>query len=258
MTYLQFHLIFLLPPLVILATRLPRAVAVLGPRARLGLIAIPLIALLYATPWDNYLVANGIWGYGERRVLGTIGWVPIEEYAFFILQPLLTGMVLYVFLLRILESGQPPPAVARPARVRFWGTIPLLAMGAEGVLLLASEPGTYMGLILIWSAPVLLLLWLHAGPLILRFRPAVLPSILVPTLYLWFADRTAIDAGTRTISDRYTFGAAPMGLPVEEAMFFLVTNVMVVFGLMAVLTRVLDDPHLVSAPAGTDSSGRAA
>ena len=85
MTYLQFHLLFLLPPLAILSTRLPRAFAALGPRARLGLIVIPLIALVYTTPWDNYLVANEIWGYGEGRVLGTIGWVPIEEYTFFIL-----------------------------------------------------------------------------------------------------------------------------------------------------------------------------
>lgn len=248
MTYLQFHLLFLLPPLAILATRLPRAVVALGPRARLGLIVIPLIALAYTTPWDNYLVANEIWGYGDGRVLGTIGWVPIEEYAFFVLQPLLTGMVLYGFLVRLLESGPPPPEVSRPARMRFWGTIPWLALGVEGVLLLSSESGTYMGLILIWSAPILLLLWLYASPLIVRFRAAVLPSILLPTFYLWFADRTAIDAGTWTISDVYTLGPAPLGLPVEEATFFLVTNIMVVFGLVAVLTPVLENPHLVPAP----------
>lgn len=256
MTYLQFHLLFLLPPLVILSTRLPRSVAVLGPRARLGLVVIPLIALLYTTPWDNYLVAKEIWGYGEGRVLATLGWVPIEEYAFFILQPLLTGMVLYVFLVRVVESGDALRPVARPSRVRFWGTIPLLAMGAEGALLLSSESGTYMGLILIWSAPILLLLWLYAGPLIVRCRPAVLPSILLPTLYLWFADRTAIDAGTWTISDRYTLGAAPLGLPVEEAMFFLVTNVMVVFGLVAVLAPVLAES--APAPATVNPSDRQA
>lgn len=242
MTYLQFHLLFLLPPLAILATRLPQAVAVLGSRARLGLIVIPLIALVYTTPWDNYLVANEIWGYGEGRVLGTIGWVPVEEYAFFVLQPLLTGMVLYVFLLRLLASGQRPPAVERPSRARFWGSIPILGIGAEGLLLMSSESGTYMGLILIWCAPILLLLWLYAGPIILRFRAAVLPAILLPTFYLWFADRTAIGAGTWTISDRYTLGPAPFGLPLEEAVFFLVTNIMVVFGLVAVLQPVLEEP----------------
>jgi lycopene cyclase domain-containing protein len=257
MTYLQFHLLFLLPPLAILSTRLPRAFAALGPRARLGLIVIPLIALVYTTPWDNYLVANEIWGYGEGRVLGTIGWVPIEEYAFFVLQPLLTGMILYVFLVRLLESGQPPAEVSRSARMRFWGTIPWLAMGAEGALLLSSDSGRYMGLILIWSAPILLLLWLYCGPLIVRFRAAALPSILLPTFYLWFADRTAIDAGTWTISDRYTLGAAPLGLPVEEATFFLVTNIMVVFGLLAVLAPVLEDPRLVSTSSAANRSGRA-
>ena len=52
-----------------------------------------LIALLYTTPWDNYLVATGVWWYDPSLVTGVVlGWVPIEEYTFFILQPILVGV----------------------------------------------------------------------------------------------------------------------------------------------------------------------
>ena len=34
-------------------------------------------------------MARGVWGYGENRVLFTLGWVPFEEYLFFVLQTLL-------------------------------------------------------------------------------------------------------------------------------------------------------------------------
>ena len=52
-----------------------------------------LLAVIYTTPWDNYLVATGVWYYDPRLVLNrTIGYVPVEEYAFFILQAFLTGL----------------------------------------------------------------------------------------------------------------------------------------------------------------------
>lgn len=234
MTYLQFLILFLGPPLLIMAGRVRRDVAPLGRRAKVGLAALSVIALVYTTPWDNYLVASGVWGYGPGRVVGTIGWVPIEEYLFFLLQPLLTGMLFYIFLARLLREGLPePPAAA--GRVRFWGALPWLALAAEGLLLLPTESGRYMGLILVWAAPLILVLWMVGAAWIWRLRAALLPALAISTLYLWFADRTAIASGTWIISDRYTLGWSPLGLPVEEAAFFLVTNLLVLFGLVLVL-----------------------
>ena len=90
MTYLAFHLVFLLPPLLILlATGFPR------PPRLWAYLLMPLIALVYTTPWDNYLVWQGVWGYPEGRVLLRLGYVPLEEYLFFLLQPLLTGAFLH-------------------------------------------------------------------------------------------------------------------------------------------------------------------
>ena len=48
MTYLEFHLLFLLPPLLLWARPRP-------PRLWAYLL-MPLIALLYTTPWDLSLI----------------------------------------------------------------------------------------------------------------------------------------------------------------------------------------------------------
>ena len=45
---------------------------------------LAFVALVYSTPWDNYLVPVGIWGYGGVAVIGAIGLVPVGEYAFFV------------------------------------------------------------------------------------------------------------------------------------------------------------------------------
>ena len=52
-----------------------------------------LLALIYTTPWDNYLVATGVWYYNPQLVTGIVfGYVPIEEYTFFVLETLFAGL----------------------------------------------------------------------------------------------------------------------------------------------------------------------
>jgi hypothetical protein len=55
----------------------------------------------------------------------------------------------------------------------------------------------------------------------------------LPTLYLWFADFYAItQEGIWWISKEYTLGLSLAGLPLEEMLFFLFTNLAVVQGLL--------------------------
>lgn len=62
-----------------------------------AITALVVIAFTYTTPWDNYLVATGVWWYDPDLVTGIIwGWVPIEEYTFFVVQPILGGLWLLV------------------------------------------------------------------------------------------------------------------------------------------------------------------
>ena len=53
-------------------------------------VVLAALALLYTTPWDNYLVYKGIWTYPSDRVAISIGYVPLEEYSFFVLQTMIT------------------------------------------------------------------------------------------------------------------------------------------------------------------------
>lgn len=259
MTYLTFHLLFTIPPILALALTQPRPLAgVGGRRAQFAIPLICVIAFVYTTPWDNYLVYRGVWWYGADRVLATVGYVPIEEYLFFILQTVLTGLFLYHVLARTGQStsskNPPAPAPARRA-VRVRGALLYFTAALAGVALVASgwDAGLYMGLILAWACPVLAGLWFYGGDIIWSARGAFLLSVAVPTGYLWIADRTAIALRIWDISDRYSLGFDPAGLPVEEATFFLVTNLLVVQGVLLFLwgdrfPRRPKTPHRGSAP----------
>jgi len=90
MSYLFFLLLFLLPPigalLLLLRGQLDRLMGV-------ALALTALIALLYTAPWDNAIILNGVWSYTPAHVLNLVlGVVPLEEYIFYILQVLMTGL----------------------------------------------------------------------------------------------------------------------------------------------------------------------
>jgi lycopene cyclase domain-containing protein len=90
MSYTQFLILFVAIPLGLLAWRLRRRLRRVD---LLMLVGLAAIAVVYTTPWDNYLLATGVWYYDPRLILNlTIGYVPVEEYAFFILQVFLTGL----------------------------------------------------------------------------------------------------------------------------------------------------------------------
>jgi len=227
MTYLQFHFVFTLPAIAVLWALQPRPMAGVGAAKAwraIGLVVV--IAFVYTTPWDNYLVYRGVWGYGgDDRVIGTIGYVPIEEYMFFVLQTVLTGLWLAIVRNRLPAQGGDMPDRWRPALIGFW-----LAVAAAGVAMLFFTRTLYMGLILAWAAPVLAgMSWLGAERF-WRQRRVLALGIAVPTLYLWIADAIAIALGIWEISPTYTVGLNPFGLPIEEATFFLVTNILVVKG----------------------------
>lgn len=247
MTYLQFHLVFILPPLVLLAAAVTSARARLPRRASWALPAVALIAIAYTTPWDNYLVWRGVWRYGGERVIGTIGYVPVEEYLFFLLQPVLTGLLLYVLLARQAKRAISAQVAARASRaadelasarapgrrMRHAGVaLYVVLAGAGGLALLEGDRYTYAGLILAWAAPVLAAQWWFAAAAVRAHSRAFAIAVTVSTVYLWIADRIAIGLGIWTIAPELSTGHMLLGLPIEEALFFLMTDLLVVQGLL--------------------------
>ncbi len=239
MSYLNFLLLYLALPIVIMAATLPKPLAGRGnKRARWSIALVCIIAFVYTTPWDNYLVYREVWWYGPDRVLGTIFYVPYEEYAFFILQPIFTGLLFYHILGRNKEwTSQPlPPWLSSPQLV---GSILYAALTIAGFwfLFFGDDSALYMGLILSWAAPVLLGMWIYGGSLLWgMMRWMAGGAVAGSTVYLWIADWVAISDGIWEISSEYTFGINPFGLPIEEATFFLVTNLLVVQGVALFLT----------------------
>lgn len=196
------------------------------------------IAFVYTTPWDNYLVYLNVWGYPPDRILATIGYVPVEEYFFFLIQPVMVGL-LYFWLrgTRRMESAErDQPGWFRPTLVGYW-----LFWTGVGILCLLGESDRtlYAGLILAWACPVLAGLSYIGAEKIWVDRRRVVGSIAVASIYLWIADRTAIDLGIWWISDLYSLGIDPLGLPVEEAGFFVVTSALCATG----LALFLPTPH---------------
>jgi 15-cis-phytoene synthase/lycopene beta-cyclase len=85
----------------------------------------------------------------------------------------------------------------------------------------------------------------------LPFSNTVLP-ILLPTLYLWIVDTLALKRGTWVINHGTKFGVHLWdGLEVEEALFFFVTNTLIVCGQLAFdtsLSVLYAFPHLFPDP----------
>ncbi|MGI8549242.1 MAG: lycopene cyclase domain-containing protein [Dehalococcoidia bacterium] len=97
MTYLQFLALFLAPPIMALAWSLRHQY---DRRFWLALAVLMLMALVYTGPWDDHLIAVSVWRYTRAQVLGLrLGRVPLEEYVFYLLQVMLTGLFT-LFLLR--------------------------------------------------------------------------------------------------------------------------------------------------------------
>ena len=226
-TYLEFHAVAILPViagLVLFARyRLGRRRDVL---TATGLLAV--LALFYTTPWDNYLILRGVWWYGEGTVLTRFWAAPLGEYLFFVFQPLLVGLWLARFAV---DTARP---LSTPLPTRALGVLAAGVVAAAGVALLGSERGLYLGSLLAWSAPILAIQWGFGWPFLLAEWRTVAAGTLVPTLYLWVADRVAIELGIWVISERYTtgFDVPLLGLPIEEAVFFLLTSLFVVQGVV--------------------------
>ena len=244
MTYFGVLLRFVGPPLVILAAitvydlahgkRMPSHYRTWPAWAVfVGHIAI---ALVYTTPWDNYLVATRVWWYEPSLVTGiTLGWVPIEEYTFFVVQTMVAGLWLLAIMRRLRRPEQ--PFVQRRA-LRWSATTvgAILWAGSLASLLIGWAQGEYMALIGLWFLPPILLQFVFGADILWHYRRLVLYGILPPFVYLCLVDAIAIHSGTWTINPDNILGVYLSGvLPLEEMTFFLVTNVLIVFGMVLML-----------------------
>ena len=206
------------------------------------LLGLCIVAFVYTTPWDNYLVATSVWWYDIELVNGlVIGWVPIEEYTFFLVQPVMTTLFL-LLLMRYLPvnlnraDNMQMRRTATIAVVIFWVIMTILLVSSLHTQ--AFDPVTYLSLELSWALIPIIIQMAFGADILWRHRLQVVTAIVVTTLYLSWADALAIESGTWTIDPAQSLNIFLGGvLPIEEFVFFFLTNTLVVFGMTLVLAE---------------------
>jgi 15-cis-phytoene synthase/lycopene beta-cyclase len=229
-SYARFHLYLTIPPTVFLyllnrpfLTRLDRA----------KLIFLPAIAFVWTTPWDNELVRQRAWRYPRSCVIGTVGYVPIEEYFFVSKQThsqepsshwrltLLCSLTYLQFIIQSVKTVLFASFVTRWLLPTFyvfetraekqrsffarWSVVAvsccLTAMLAGLAMTRPGEHSYYLGMIMWWcSLPLALLGW-GSSNFVARMpwnggKGAFLVTLVFPTAYLWATDIFALRRGT--------------------------------------------------------------
>ena len=221
MTYLSFLSLFLLPVLIVVSCIFFKTYSKNKFRLK-GIIILVLIAVIYTTPWDSFIIKNGIWYYDENKILGTIFRIPIEEYLFMIVQTLISSM-LYCIVQKnkIAESFS-----YSPKYLILFGIIFFI-----GVMMIRVEYFKYFGYLITWASIPLAIQWsVGSNQLIGSFKKWLLPFILF-SIYLAFIDCIAIKNNVWTIAESTSCGINLFGLPIEELVFFLLTNLLVFQGM---------------------------
>lgn len=153
-------------------------------------------------------------------------------------QPILTGALLLWLLGRRAKAGRvtapDPDATSWTERAAVGIGIAAVGLGI-GVPALGTESGTYLGLLLVWATPVVAGLAVGAWPGLKAFAGQATAAWALSTLYLSLADRIAIELEVWIISPTLSTGIEIGGLPLEEALFFALTNALVVAGAMLFL-----------------------
>lgn len=248
MTYFGFLLRFVVLPIAVLIgvalwdrRRGRRRAASLRSWPVWGAIVLHMaVALLYTTPWDNYLVATRVWWYDPTLVSGIVlGWVPIEEYTFFLLQPILTGLWLAFLARRLSLPTGPVSSSLRFMRAGLPAALGVVWLAAVAALLAGFQPATYLALTLLWAAPPIALQLAFGADILWHYRRLVLLALVPATLYLSAIDALAIGRwGTWTIDpDQSLHILLGSMLPVEEFVFFLVTSTLLTFGIVLVWAK---------------------
>ncbi|PVH68704.1 hypothetical protein DL98DRAFT_662056 [Cadophora sp. DSE1049] len=210
------------------------------------------IAVVSTIPWDSYLIRRKVWTYPPHVIIGpTLFDIPAEEVFFFIIQTYNTSLLYLLLSKPVFHPAYVPSQKHQATQWNLGHAILAFLVTGGGFLVWRGNEGTYLGLILVWAGPFALLLWSLSSQFLLNLpRSSTIAPIAIPTLYLWVVDTLALKRGTWTIESGTKFGVHLWeGLEIEEAVFFLATNILIVFGLVAfdhALAILLTFPKLFS------------
>jgi len=229
MTYLRFHLIFNLPLLVLLIILNWAEAWTADELIAFGLVL--LAVMVFTTPWDNLAAKWGIWGFPRDKYSLRIGYLPVEEYAFFLLQSanVMLAVRSWLHFFPNWQTGQETSLgkwtlICLAVSVIPWGFI------AAQLILLRRKAGPCVNYAvhLAWFLPVIYLQWVLAPWLFLAHAVFLILITAIFGFYYTLADLVAVRAGTwffdETQITGFKFGRV---LPWEEVAFFFLTSLLV-------------------------------
>jgi lycopene beta-cyclase len=229
MTYFRFHLIFNLPLLILLAGLGGAPSWTTGEVEALGLVL--LAVMLFTTPWDNLAAKWGIWGFPREKFSLRVGYLPVEEYVFFLLQSL--NVMLAV---RALFRFFPDWMTGQETEIGRWTLYCLAASIIPWAFVVAqlwwlrrkAGPRVNYAIHLAWFLPVIYLQWILAPPLFLGHAALLALVTTAFGVYYTLADLAAVRAGTWFFDEKQITGVKLRGiLPWEEIAFFFLTSLLV-------------------------------
>jgi lycopene cyclase domain-containing protein len=239
MTYFRFHLIFNLPLLVILAVINWRYHWWGSELAALGWVL--LAVMVFTTPWDNLAAKWGIWGFPRGKYSLRIGYLPVEEYAFFILQT-----VNVIMTVRALLHYFPALRTWEIAVIDTWTYMCLVASIIPWMVIAwqlqqwrdKKGPCVNYAIHLAWFLPVIYIQWIVAPPLFWG-HIGLLSGIMIGFgTYYTLADLAAVKGGTWFFDEKQITGIKLSGiLPWEEVAFFFLTSLLVAQSYLLLLPR---------------------
>lgn len=227
LTYIDVHLLYMLPVIGVLSL-ITRPFLNRSEVFKIALISA--IAFVYITPWDNYIIYNEGWSFTTEKILGFIGYVPIEEYMFFIIQTVLT------LLWALLCVRWSTPCLnfnydKRSYQLIRWIPIAFLVIATivGYIIAIPGQATFYLGCVLCWVSPVIIFMWYGAGNF---FVKKIIPcsfAVVVPTLYLCWVDQLALKENIWHINKKTILNIfVAEDLPLEETFFFFVSNIIIV------------------------------
>jgi lycopene cyclase domain-containing protein len=224
MTYWRFHFVFTVPWVAWSLIADWDSWTESG-TARAALITL-LIVYAFTSPWDNWAVKRGIWGFPAGRFSFRIARLPVEEYAFFGLQTLM------VIGLMLALQPRLPRLIPEVPRWPAWTCALVLGAWAVAGWRLWRWPGrqerfAYAFHLLFWMLPVVALQWCIAADLLAARGVLIAAATALVGAYLSGADVLAVRWNLWFFDERQITGGRVLGLPWEEIAFFFITSLLV-------------------------------
>ncbi len=234
-TYLKLHLFLLIPTLLLMF--IPPFPLSNAPDAamRHGRFLIPpmliSLAFVFSAPWENYLGSKGVLLFNASAVTGVLGYIPYEEYFWWVDHPLLA-----TFWVMSIWRYKPVSKTGNPRFLfRTFAVLTCLAITYLGYILYDTGSNLYVSVTLMFVFPVMTIQYLLIGHLLLEHPHEWLLGTLFPSVHTILVDRFALQVGIWEISKERSTGIAVYGFLLEHLLAYSLTSAIAVQMVVATL-----------------------